>query len=151
MNTLKNFEIIPFDPRYLNQMAETEAETLGDEGWSEKSILETVNFNGTYFIALVNGQYAGHGGFTTVLDECYITNIAIDKSFRRIGLGSAILEKMICEAKQKDALILTLEVRQSNQPAISLYNKYNFLEVGKRKKFYTNPKEDAVIMTLKFR
>lgn len=152
MNLSANkYEIIPFDPIFAKQMAENEAVSLGEEGWSENGILETVSLNGTYFIALLDGEYAGHGGFTTVLDECYITNISVKECFRKKGIGTAILKKIIDVCKQKGASFLTLEVRDSNNSAISLYQKFGFIENGRRKNFYNNPKEDAVIMTLEFR
>ncbi len=152
MNTSNNkFEIMPFDPVFADEMADTEALTLGEEGWSADGIKDTVSLNGTYFLAVKDGKYLGHGGFTTVLDECYITNIAVIPTERRQGIGAAIVSKMVDECKQKGAAFLSLEVRASNEPAVLLYKKYGFTECGRRKNFYSNPKEDAVIMTLNFR
>ena len=152
MNLSENkLEIVGFEEKYANQMAENEAICLGEEAWTASGICDTASRNGTYFIALKNGQYVGHGGFTTVLDECYITNIAVSPAARREGFGTAILLKMIDECKHKNASFLTLEVRESNKTAILLYEKHGFLESGRRKNFYKAPLEDAVIMTLEFR
>ncbi len=147
----KNFEIITFNGSFAKEMAENEAVCLGEEAWTENGIIDTSNGNGTYFVAVKNGQYIGHGGFATVLDECYITNIAVSPKHRRKGVGTAILLKMIDDCKQKNAAFLTLEVRDSNKAAILLYEKYGFKVCGRRKNFYTSPNEDAIIMTLAFR
>jgi ribosomal-protein-alanine N-acetyltransferase len=147
----KNFEITLFNGTFVKEMAENEMVCLGEEAWTEIGITDTANRNGTYFVAVKNGEYIGHGGFTTVLDECYITNIAVSPKHRREGVGTAILLKMIDDCKQKNAAFLTLEVRDSNKAAISLYEKYGFEVSGRRKNFYSDPKEDAIIMTLTFR
>ncbi len=131
-------------------VAETERLTLGAEAWSESSLLETLSRNGHYFVAAVDGKTAGHGGFTVVLDEGDITNIAVRHEFRRQGLASKILEAMISEANKRHLSFLTLEVRKSNTPAVLLYEKYGFTVRGERKSFYRNPTENALIMTLDF-
>jgi ribosomal-protein-alanine N-acetyltransferase len=147
----KKFEITLFNGTFVKEMAENETVCLGEEAWTENGITDTANRNGTYFVAVKSGEYIGHGGFTTVLDECYITNIAVSPKHRRKGVGTAILLKMIDDCKQKNAAFLTLEVRDSNKAAISLYEKYGFEVSGRRKNFYSDPKEDAIIMTLTFR
>ena len=147
----KKFEIVAFNPCFAEEMAKNETICLGEEAWTSNGIIETANHNGTYFVALSDNRYIGHGGFTTVLDECYITNIAVSPDFRHHGVGTAILLKMIEDCKQKNAAFLTLEVRESNKSAVSLYEKQSFKVCGRRKNFYSSPNEDAVIMTLEFR
>ena len=132
------------------EIAETENLTLGAEGWSENGIIETLKRNGHYFICEVDGKIVGHGGFTTVLDEGDITNIAVRPEFRRKGLASKILEAMISSASEQNLSFLTLEVRSQNTPAISLYEKYGFTVRGERKNFYREPTDNAKIMTLDF-
>lgn len=131
-------------------IAETESLTLGAEGWSENGITETLNRNGYYFVCEINGKIVGHGGFTTVLDEGDITNIAVRPEFRRKGLASKILEAMIDSANKQNLAFLTLEVRSQNTPAMSLYEKYGFTVRGERKNFYREPTDNAKIMTLDF-
>lgn len=131
-------------------IAETESLTLGAEGWSENGIAETLKRNGHYFICEINGKIVGHGGFTTVLDEGDITNIAVRPEFRRKGLASKILEAMIDSANKQNLAFLTLEVRSQNTPAMSLYEKYGFTVRGERKNFYREPTDNAKIMTLDF-
>ncbi len=132
------------------EIAETERLTLGTEAWSENGITETLNRNGHYFVAEVNGKVVGHGGFTTVLDEGDVTNIAVRPEFWRKGLASKILEAMITFAREKNLSFLTLEVRSQNTPAIRLYEKYGFTVRGERKNFYRDPQDNAKIMTLDF-
>lgn len=131
-------------------IAETEYQALGAEAWTEAGITETLNRNGHYFIAEINGKTVGHGGFTAVLDEGDITNIAVRPEFRRKGIASQILKAMITDAKARNLAFLTLEVRSQNEPAILLYKKYGFTLRGERKNFYRNPTDNAKIMTLDF-
>lgn len=83
-----------------------------------------------------------------VLDEAHIANIAVKKTLRKNGIGSKLLENLIAEAKKYTSSI-TLEVNEKNLPAISLYQKYGFQTLGKRKKYYNNT-HDAYIMTKYF-
>jgi len=131
-------------------IAETERLTLGAEGWTENGIAETLNRNGHYFVCEIDGQIIGHGGFTAVLDEGDITNIAVRPEFWRKGLASKILEAMISAANSQNLKFLTLEVRSQNTPAIKLYEKYGFTVRGERKNFYREPTDNAKIMTLDF-
>ncbi len=146
----KDIKIVPFSPAFTESMHECEVLSLGKEAWTKDGIIDTASLNGTYFVATCDGLYVGHGGFTQVLDECYITNIAVLPSYRRNGIASAILENMIAHCKGNNASFLTLEVRESNLAAINLYEKFGFLEKGRRKDFYSDPKEAAIIMTLNF-
>ena len=145
-----NIVIKPLPLEDIPLAAETEAVSLGAEGWTADSIRETLALNGHYFAAYKNGNFAGHGGYTSVLDEGYITNIAVSPKFRRQGIGFKITEALIENAKSLKLSFLSLEVRESNTAAISLYKKLDFSVEGRRKNFYNDPKEDAIIMTLKF-
>ena len=78
--------------------------------------------------------------------EGYVTNVAVLCDYRRQGIA----EKLISRAMENDMDFITLEVRKSNAPAIALYEKAGFEAVGIRPKFYSNPDEDAVIMTRNF-
>jgi ribosomal-protein-alanine N-acetyltransferase len=89
----------------------------------------------------------GYIGCLTVLDEGYITNIAVHPNSRRRGVGDALITALI-ECAEKMALsFLTLEVRESNAAAIALYAKHGFEPVGRRRDYYVKPKEDALLMT----
>lgn len=131
--------------------AEVEQISLGDEAWSAQGILDTLDRNGHYLAAYIDDQFVGHGGFTAVLDEGYITNIAVHPNHRRKGIAYRLTEELKNKATELKLSFLTLEVRESNLAAIKLYEKSGFKAVGKRKGFYSAPKEDAVLMTLYFK
>ncbi|MEG6566805.1 ribosomal protein S18-alanine N-acetyltransferase [Thermoanaerobacterium saccharolyticum] len=116
--------------------------------WSFESFVMEVTKNrcAHYIVADVDGKVAGYGGFWVVVDEGHITNIAVHPDFRGQGVGSAIVEGLIELAKTKGITSMTLEVRESNLVAQSLYKKYGFKPVGKRKGYYQDNNEDAVIM-----
>jgi len=81
-----------------------------------------------------------------VLDEGQILNVATHPAWRRRGLADALLTALINEAEKKGLLTLSLEVRESNTAAISLYEKHGFAVAGKRPRFYTHPTEAALVM-----
>ncbi|MDE4542503.1 ribosomal protein S18-alanine N-acetyltransferase [Thermoanaerobacterium sp. R66] len=116
--------------------------------WSFESFVMEVTKNSCahYIVAEVDGKVAGYGGFWVVVDEGHITNIAVHPDFRGQGVGSAIVEGLIELAKTKGITSMTLEVRESNLVAQSLYKKYGFRPVGKRRGYYQDNNEDAVIM-----
>jgi ribosomal-protein-alanine N-acetyltransferase len=89
-----------------------------------------------------------YGGFWLMDDEAHIMTIATHPDWRRRKLGEWLLLKMIEEAKSADARLVTLEVRVSNAPAIALYTKLGFVEVGCRRRYYSDNDEDALLLTL---
>ncbi|MBO5912497.1 MAG: ribosomal protein S18-alanine N-acetyltransferase [Clostridia bacterium] len=143
--------IKPLSAEDVSFAAEVERISLGDEAWSAQGILDTMARNGHYLAAYIDDQFVGHGGFTSVLDEGYITNIAVHPNHRRKGIALRLTEALKLEGEKLELSFLTLEVRESNLAAIKLYEKAGFKSVGKRKGFYSNPKEDAVLMTLNFK
>lgn len=94
-----------------------------------------------------NGRAVGYAGLMYVLDEGYISNVAVSPDRRREGIADMLLTELYARAKAKKLSFLTLEVRESNIPAQSLYKKHGYTEVGRRKAYYSRPKEDAVLMT----
>lgn len=92
-------------------------------------------------------QILGYGGFWMLADEAHISTLAVNKSMRRRQFGQVLLLAMLDEAYAIGASLVTLEVRASNHPAQSLYVKYGFEMVGRRKAYYHDNKEDALIMT----
>lgn len=94
-----------------------------------------------------NGRAVGYAGLMYVLDEGYISNVAVSPDRRREGIADMLLTELYERAKAKKLSFLTLEVRESNIPAQSLYKKHGYTEVGRRKAYYSWPKEDAVLMT----
>ena len=115
--------------------------------WTEKMFLEELNGKFSIYRVAKEGEKAvGYMGMWVLADEGHITNVAVGKSYRGKGIGAALVEDFIRTGTQKDLAFLTLEVRVSNKAAIALYEKYGFLEVGRRKKYYENT-EDAILMT----
>ena len=121
------------------------------EPWSENALLEEIDNPAAYFVTAVEGdEILGYGGMHTVLGESYIDNIAVFPQYRGRGVGRAVTQALIEKAKENGGAFITLEVRASNTPAIALYTSLGFETAGVRKRFYTDPEEDAVIMTLSF-
>lgn len=89
----------------------------------------------------------GFLGFWLMADECHITSIAVSAQWQGKGIGEMLLLTSIEHAAKLNATIATLEVRASNKTAQNLYRKYGFADVGVRKGYYTDNKEDALIMT----
>ena len=104
-----------------------------------------------FFLAKVEDKTVGYGGMYTVLDEGYVTNIGVLPDYRKQGIGRKIVNKLIDFSIEKGLAFISLEVRVSNIPAISLYRSLGFKEVGRRKNFYSHPTEDAFIMTRYFK
>lgn len=113
--------------------------------WSENAIRESMNASTTFYIARMQGEVAGYMGLSKIAGEGYVTNIAVLPQYRRLGIGKKILEYAI--SGSEDLEFISLEVRVSNTPAIALYKNLEFEQVGVRKRFYTHPIEDALIMT----
>ena len=99
------------------------------------------------FVASEGDVILGYAGLTHILDEGYITNVAVDESARRAGIGSMLVEGMMRRCEALSLLFVTLEVRASNTPAFELYQKHGFVTVGRRKGYYEAPREDAILMT----
>ena len=100
------------------------------------------------FLTALEGEHLlGYVGMMYVLDEGYISNVAVAPEARRKGIGDALIEELMRRAELLGLAFVTLEVRQSNAPAASLYEKHGFTAVGKRKNYYDLPREDAVLMT----
>lgn len=112
--------------------------------WTEQGIAESIDNANTYlYIATIDGKTAGYMGVQIFSGEGYVTNVATLPEYRKQGVAKAL----ITEVLKHDMEFLTLEVRESNIPAINLYKSFGFTEVGKRPKFYRDPIEDALLMT----
>jgi len=100
-----------------------------------------------YVLRTPGTPVAGFCAFWLVIDQAHINNLAVLPELRGHGLGTQLLEAVIAEATQLGAILLTLEVRQSNAPALRLYEKAGFTREGVRKNYYTNPIEDALVLS----
>lgn len=119
--------------------------------WSRQSIESALeNEQSLFYVAVEEGQVIGYIGMSFVLDEGYIYNVAVSEAHRRKGVGSALIQTLVTHAKKNNFAFLTLEVRDGNRAARSLYETFGFVKVGERKNYYTDPTENAVLMTLYF-
>ena len=102
--------------------------------------------NGFVIVDEVKGVAAAYGGIICVLDEGQILNIATHPEYRRRGLGRKIMDTIFAHARANGIAFITLEVRESNEAAISLYEGLGFYNVGRLKGYYDSPKEDGLIL-----
>ena len=146
----KKTQIVPMNEDHLKAIAEIESECFSDP-WSEDALRSELSNEGACFLtAIVNGEVAGYMGMHMVLDECYIANVAVKPTFRRQGIAESLLYTAEKTAKDNNCSFISLEVRVSNTPAISLYKKRGYISQGERKNFYSHPTENALIMTKTF-
>lgn len=118
--------------------------------WSEDSIRSSfVNKANCFYVAEKDGEIVGYIGLSISLDEGYILNVATLPNYRRQGIAKALINNIINMYSDKLRFI-TLEVRPSNTAAVKLYEGFGFEQVGERKNYYSNPTENAVLLTLFF-
>lgn len=130
----------------LEQMKDTLYSDF-DNFWSYNVLKQELeNKNTTYVIAKENNEVVGFAGISVCLDEATLNNIVVKKSCRGRGIGGELLEALIEICSDLDLKSFTLEVAISNTPAIHLYEKFGFKNLGIRKKYYNNSR-DAYIMT----
>ena len=115
--------------------------------WSEKSIASELTNPLSYWLVALDGEkLAGYIGSQSVMGESDMMNVAVSPDYRRQGIGEALVKALCDRLKEQGNTCLTLEVRASNAPAIALYEKLGFTQVGRRPNYYQNPKEDALIL-----
>lgn len=143
---MNEISIKRLEPSMLGSVCALETECFASP-WSEKSLGLLCSDGAVGFAAVdAQGRVLAYGGMLLVLDEGQITNIATSACARRRGLASAVLSALIEFGEKRGIVSYSLEVRQSNLAAISLYEKYGFLRVGVRKGFYSDPTENAIVM-----
>lgn len=139
-------EIIKMEQGHVAQVAALEAICFRDP-WSEKSVASELNNPLSHWlVAVEDDAVLGYIGSQTVLDESDMMNVAVSPAHRRKGIAEALVLALADALREKGSVKLTLEVRASNVPAITLYEKLDFKPIGLRKNYYRNPKEDALIM-----
>ena len=136
-------EIVNMNESHVCAVAELERLNFSAP-WDEAAVRsELTNKLSLWLVALDGEAVVGYVGSQTVLQEADMMNIAVADTHRRRGIAKMLVEELI---RQLDAYQLTLEVRASNAPAISLYEALGFGQVGLRKNYYRKPKEDALIL-----
>ena len=141
------FRIVDVRAEHIRQIEEIERDCFS-RPWTAEQLKSQMRDEQHEFIAAVDSSRVfGYVGLMYVLDEGYISNVAVHPDARRQGIGDALIDALAAKAAELELAFLTLEVRESNAPAIALYAKHGFHPVGKRKNYYDAPKEDAVLMT----
>lgn len=119
--------------------------------WSERSLFESLAEASSVFLkAVFCGELVGYIGANVICGEGYVTNVAVTKNQRRKGNAERLLLECERLCRERGAQFLSLEVRKSNLPAVSLYEKCGYSVCGERRNFYSEPREDALIMTKYF-
>ena len=131
---------------HVPQVAQLEKLCFADP-WSEMSIAsELQNLWAYWLVAVQDDMVVGYIGSQSTIDETDVRNVAVHPDWRRQGIAEQLIKNLIEELKERGSHALMLEVRASNAPAIALYEKMGFRQVGLRKNYYRNPKEDALIL-----
>ena len=139
--------VVPMTADHLDEVAELERLCFSVP-WSRNMLAEELeNALSAMLVALDDqGHVAGYAGLQVILDEGYITNVAVRPDCRRRGVAGQILQVFLDFAQAQGLAFLTLEVRDSNAPAAALYASLGFAQIGLRKNYYQHPKEDARIL-----
>ena len=138
--------IVTMTSDHVPQVAALEKECFSDP-WSQRSVAsELENPLALWLVWEEDGKVLGYIGSQTVLDETDMMNVAVSAQARRRGIAQALVEDLCDRLRQRGSQCLTLEVRASNAPAIALYEKLGFRQVGRRPNYYSHPKEDGLIL-----
>lgn len=148
----KNIRIVPMNADHLDELERLERICFS-RPWSKRMLGEELENQCAAFLVAEDesGKVLGYAGLLVMMDEGYITNVAVFPEYRRLGVAAKIIEVYMNFAKANRLAFLTLEVRPSNAAAIALYQRFGFEEVGRRKNYYDLPKEDALILTRYFK
>ena len=146
---MEQIKVMSMAAHHVAELARLE-QLCFSEPWSEAGLAAELS-NETAFFRVAedaDGSVLGYVGMHCVAGECYIDNVAVFPHARRRGAASALLTDLVQWTKAQQCAFVTLEVRPSNTGAIALYEKFGFAEAGRRKRFYRNPEEDGLILTL---
>ena len=142
-------KIEPMQREHLDDIIRLEEQAYGPHHWSKESFFNEINSELARYYCAFNEdkELLGYCGCWQILEEAHITNIAVSPAHRRNHIGEALLTAIIKSCINAMIKYITLEVRVSNMPAISLYEKYGFKSLGIRKGYYQDNNEDALIMS----
>ncbi len=139
-------EIVKMTSAHVAPIAELEKLCFSDP-WSENSISgELTSRLSHWLVALEGEQVVGYIGSQSVLGQSDMMNVAVHPDHRRKGIAEALILALCQDLQTQGNQCILLEVRASNAPAIALYEKLGFAQVGRRPNYYRHPKEDALIM-----
>lgn len=133
--------------RHIKAAAEIEKQCFVHP-WSEQSLASEMQGENSIFLMAFEGEEpVGYVGVSVIVDEGYMGNLAVLEKYRRQGVGRALMTELINRSKEQKLAFITLEVRPSNIPAVKLYESLGFIEAGRRKNYYKDPNEDALLLT----
>lgn len=142
-------DVVRADKSHIRQIAELEKSCIPN-GWSESAFLQALdNPNSLIFAAASGGEVKGFLNGSYVLDEAELLNIAVSENYRNLGIAGMLLAAFEEELRKHGVKTVYLEVRESNAPAMGLYEKHGFIQNGLRKNYYRSPVENAVLMVKK--
>lgn len=144
-----NFTIEKMRAEHIPQIATLETECFS-QPWSENALSDELKNDNSHFLVAVCDGVMGYIGVQEICGEAYITNVAVFEKYRKLGIGRALIKAACSGAESHKCEFITLEVRESNQPAIALYESEGFEKAGIRKNFYSSPTENGVIYTKYF-
>ena len=141
------YNIINAEKRHIAELEELEKQCFSMPWTAEMLETQLPDDKHVFIVAENDEQLLGYVGMMHILDEGYISNVAVSPKCRRMGIADALISELIKRAEALELAFITLEVRESNTPARSLYSKHGFSDVGIRKNYYDFPKENAILMT----
>lgn len=141
------YRITDIEEKHIEQIKDLEKKCFSVPWTDEQLRAQLPDKMHVFLIAESNEKALGYVGMMHVLDEGYISNVAVDPEYRRNGIADALINELTERAKELELSFVTLEVRESNEPAKALYKKHGFSEVGLRKNYYSFPTENAILMT----
>ncbi len=145
---MKTLRFAPLEESHIALILEIER-VVNTAPWSEKSFRNELDHpQGVFLTALLDGQVVGYGGFWMVIDETHITTIAVSPNHQRKGIGRRLMVELLTRAKENGMACSTLEVRAGNEPAIKLYENLGYVTAARRKAYYPDNQEDALVMWL---
>ena len=130
----------------IAQLAQLEKLCFQDPWSASAFTYELTNPLSLWLVAADGDTVAGYVGSQTVMGESDMMNVAVAPAYRRQGIAEKLIIRLMEMLNERQSKSLTLEVRKSNSPAICLYDKLGFVQVGCRPGYYRNPKEDALIL-----
>lgn len=134
------------DSTLLDEIYAIEQACFADP-WSKKSISDALESDAiTVYTASIDGCLVGFMIVMIIYDDAEILDVAVAESARRCGVASELFNHVLSDMMSANIARVFLEVRESNTPATELYNKFGFIPIGRRKKYYRDPAEDAVLM-----
>jgi ribosomal-protein-alanine N-acetyltransferase len=143
------YNFLPMDINYLTKVYELELESY-DFPWSKEILRDCILYKYDSFVVFINDNLVGYIISKITYPETHILNLTVKKNFRKKGIGKALIELIISNARLRNSENIILEVRANNTDAQSLYKKLNFEVIGTRKDYYEskNDREDAYVLNL---